>query len=99
MRRKPDLGRTMLGAGLSAAVVTIASAGLFQFLYRDCVEMACLGVLLFIPVAAIGSLIVGLVAGSRARQGGRGYAAGLLAAGVGFAVMFVLIRDLRLLAG
>lgn len=91
--------RALVGAALGAALLTLASMLAFQFLYRDCTEMACLGVVLFVPVAAVASGIGSLVAGSYAGEGWRGYLACLLAAAAGLIVTIFLIRDLRLLLG
>jgi hypothetical protein len=94
VRSNQPFERVTIVAAIGGGLVTLAAAALFRVLYSDCSELECLGVVLFVPVAAIGAAVIGLVAGGQAEQGGRGYARGLLAAGFGVLAALALIRAL-----
>ncbi|HEU0235431.1 MAG TPA: hypothetical protein VFR14_03205 [Candidatus Limnocylindrales bacterium] len=93
----PTMERYAAASAVAAAIITVASIPVFRFLYRDCSELGCLAILLFIPTAAIGSAIAAIVVGAKARRGPGGYVVTMIAAAVGFVVALLLARAVNLL--
>jgi len=92
-RRRSGLARMILFAAVGALIITLASFGLFDYLNRDCVDLGCMDILLFFPVAVVGAGILALGMGSRAGDGCRGYAAVAAGSGVGLLVAMALIQN------